>query len=146
LHWVIAPLSTNPDRVITGSAEYVLVGNTDPTDDLGNRGVLGSASLLADFTNSIVESDLQLGIAGEVWTASGSGAITSNLFNGLYSTVTVNGSSGASGSFGGVFSDSASGVPSAAGLSYQLTNSSRTVSGAAVFNTTSAGSAVNTSQ
>ena len=146
LHWVIAPLSTNPDRVITGSAEYVLVGNTDPTDDLGNRGVLGSASLLADFTNSIVESDLQLGIAGEVWTASGSGAITSNLFNGLYSTVTVNGSSGASGSFGGVFSDSASGVPGAAGLSYQLTNSSRTVSGAAVFNTTSAGSAVNTSQ
>ena len=67
LHWVIAPLSTNPDRVITGSAEYVLVGNTDPTDDLGNRGVLGSASLLADFTNSIVESDVQLGIAGEVW-------------------------------------------------------------------------------
>ena len=146
LHWVIAPLSTNPDRVITGSAEYVLVGNTDPTDDLGNRGVLGSASLFADFTNSIVESDVQLGIAGEVWTASGSGAITSNLFNGLYSTVTVNGSSGASGSFGGVFSDSASGVPGAAGLSYQLTNSSRTVSGAAVFNTTSAGSAVNTSQ
>ena len=146
LHWVIAPLSTNPDRVITGSAEYLLVGNTDPTDDLGNRGVLGSASLFADFTNSIVESDVQLGIAGEVWTASGSGAITSNLFNGLYSTVTVNGSSGASGSFGGVFSDSASGVPGAAGLSYQLTNSSRTVSGAAVFNTTSAGSAVNTSQ
>ena len=146
LHWVIAPLSTNPDRVITGSAEYVLVGNTDPTDDLGNRGVLGSASLLADFTNSIVESDVQLGIAGEVWAASGSGAITSNLFNGLYSTVTVNGSSGASGSFGGVFSDSASGVPGAAGLSYQLTNSSRTVSGAAVFNTTSAGSAVNASQ
>ncbi|MDC3358146.1 FecR domain-containing protein [Pseudomonadales bacterium] len=146
LHWVIAPLSTNPDRVITGSVEYVLVGNTDPTDDLGNRGVLGSASLLADFTNSIVESDVQLGIAGEVWAASGSGAITSNLFNGSYSTVTVNGSSGASGSFGGVFSDSASGVPGAAGLSYQLTNSSRTVSGAAVFNTTSAGSAVNTSQ
>ena len=146
LHWVIAPLSTNPDRVITGSAEYVLVGNTDPTDDLGNRGVLGSASLLADFTNSIVESDVQLGIAGEVWTASGSGAITSNLFNGLYSTVTVNGGSGASGSFGGIFSDSTAGVPSAAGLSYQLTNSSRTVSGVAVFNAASAGSTVDTSQ
>ena len=146
LHWVIAPLSTNPDRVITGSAEYVLVGNTDPTDDLGNRGVLGSASLLADFTNSIVESDVQLGIAGEVWTASGSGAITSNLFNGLYSTVTVNGGSGASGSFGGIFSDSTAGVPGSAGLSYQLTNSSRTVSGVAVFNAASAGSTVDTSQ
>ncbi|MDA7725159.1 FecR domain-containing protein [Pseudomonadales bacterium] len=146
LHWVIAPSSTNPDRVITGSAEYLLVGNTDPTDDLGNRGVLGSASLFADFTNSIVESDVQLGIAGEVWTASGSGAITSNLFNGLYSTVTVNGGSGASGSFGGIFSDSTAGVPSAAGLSYQLTNSSRTVSGVAVFNAASAGSTVDTSQ
>ena len=146
LHWVIAPLSTNPDRVITGSAEYLLVGNTDPTDDLGNRGVLGSASLFADFTNSIVESDVQLGIAGEVWTASGSGAITSNLFNGLYSTVTVNGGSGASGSFGGIFSDSTAGVPGAAGLSYQLTNSSRTVSGVAVLNAASAGSTVDTSQ
>ena len=146
LHWVIAPLSTNPDRVITGSAEYLLVGNTDPTDDLGNRGVLGSASLFADFTNSIVESDVQLGIAGEVWTASGSGAITSNLFNGLYSTVTVNGGSGASGSFGGIFSDSTAGAPGAAGLSYQLTNSSRTVSGVAVFNAASAGSTVDTSQ
>ena len=146
LHWIIAPLSTNPDRVITGSAEYLLVGNTDPTDDLGNRGVLGSASLFADFTNSIVESDVQLGIAGEVWTASGSGAITSNLFNGLYSTVTVNGGSGASGSFGGIFSDSTAGVPGAAGLSYQLTNSSRTVSGVAVFNAASAGSTVDTSQ
>jgi hypothetical protein len=146
LHWVIAPLSTNPDRVITGSAEYLLVGNTDPTDDLGNRGVLGSASLFADFTNSIVESDVQLGIAGEVWTASGSGAITSNLFNGLYSTVTVNGGSGASGSFGGIFSDSTAGVPGSAGLSYQLTNSSRTVSGVAVFNAASAGSTVDTSQ
>jgi len=146
LHWIIAPLSTNPDRVITGSAEYVLVGNTDPTDDLGNKGVLGSASLLADFTNSIVESDVQLGIAGEVWTASGSGAITSNLFNGLYSTVTLNGGSGASGSFGGIFSDSTAGVPGAAGLSYQLTNSSRTVSGVAVFNAASAGSTVDTSQ
>lgn len=146
LHWIIAPLSTNPDRVITGSAEYLLVGNTDPTDDLGNRGVLGSASLFADFTNSIVESDVQLGIAGEVWTASGSGAITSNLFNGLYSTVTVNGGSGASGSFGGIFSDSTAGVPGSAGLSYQLTNSSRTVSGVAVFNAASAGSTVDTSQ
>jgi hypothetical protein len=131
---VLAPMSSNPDRVITGSAEYSLVGNTDPTDDLGNRGVLGSASLFADFTNSVVDSNIQLGIADEVWTASGQGSITSNLFNGLYSTVTVNGSSGASGSFGGVFSDSTTGVPGAAGLSYQLNDSSRTVSGVAIFN------------
>jgi hypothetical protein len=134
LHWVLAPVSSNPDRVITGSAEYSLVGNTDPTDDLGNRGVLGSASLFADFTNSVVDSNIQLGIADEVWTASGQGSITSNLFNGLYSTVTVNGNSGASGSFGGVFSDSTTGVPGAAGLSYQLNDSSRTVSGVAIFN------------
>ena len=146
LHWVLAPMNTNPDRVITGSAEYALVGNTDPTDDFGNRGVLGSASLYADFTNSTVESDIQLGIAEQVWTASGTGTITSNLFNGLYSTVTVTGDTGATGSFGGVFSNSTSGVPGAAGLSYQLNNESRTVSGVVVFNATTIGSSTDTSQ
>ena len=140
LHWVLAPMSTNPDRVITGSADYTLVGNTDPTDNLGNRGFLGSASLSADFTNNEVHSDIQLGIADQVWTASGTGDITANLFNGMYSTVSVSGGdSTGSGSFGGVFSNSTTGVPGAAGLSYQLNDESRTVSGVAVFNATTIG-------
>ena len=43
---------------ITGSANYTLIGNTDPTDGNGNVGFLGSATLQADFTNQTVSSTL----------------------------------------------------------------------------------------
>jgi hypothetical protein len=140
LHWVVVSQDeVVPTQVITGSASYTLVGNTDPTDNLGNVGVLGSANFSADFTNSTVESSLQLGINEQNWTASGSGNITSNLFSGLYGTVSVNGAADGSGSFGGVFGGfSASGVPTGAGMTYQLSNGTATVSGAAVFNNSGA--------
>ena len=140
LHWVIVDANeTIPTQVVTGTANYILVGNTDPTDNLGNVGVLGTASFAADFTNSTVTSSLQLGINGQNWNASGgTGSITSTLFNGLYGTVSVDGvSAGNSGTFGGAFGGfGANGVPVGAGMTYQLTNGSTTVSGAAVFNTT----------
>jgi hypothetical protein len=139
LHWVIVDENENiPTQAITGSASYTLVGNTDPTDTAGNIGVLGSATFSADFTNSSVASSLQLGINSQNWTASGTGTITANLFNGLYSTVTVNGVGGGSGAFGGAFGGFNGGAPSGAGLTYQLTNGTATVSGAAVFSTSSA--------
>jgi hypothetical protein len=140
LHWVVVSQDeVVPTQVITGSASYTLVGNTDPTDNLGNVGVLGSANFSADFTNSTVESSLQLGINEQNWTASGSGNITSNLFSGLYGTVSVNGAADGSGSFGGVFGGfSATGVPTGAGMTYQLSNGTATVSGAAVFNNSGA--------
>ena len=137
LHWVIAPDSdVEPTQVITGSASYVLVGNTDPTDNLGNVGVLGSASFSADFTNATVDSSLQLGINSQVWTATGSGTIDSKLFSGLYSTVTTDGVSGGSGNFGGIFAgfSTEATTPSGAGLNYNITNGTSTVNGAAVFN------------
>jgi len=136
LHWVVVSQDeVVPTQVITGSASYTLVGNTDPTDNLGNVGVLGSANFSADFTNSTVESSLQLGINEQNWTASGTGDITANLFNGLYGTVSVNGAAGGNGSFGGAFGGfGASGVPTGAGMTYQLSNGTATVSGAAVFN------------
>ena len=55
LHWITVP-DEEPIQVITGSAEYVLVGNTDPTDNQGNVGVLGKATLDANFTTSVVNS------------------------------------------------------------------------------------------
>ena len=136
LHWVaISAEEVVPSQVITGSASYTLVGNTDPTDNLGNVGVLGSANFSADFTNSTVQSSLQLGISEQNWTASGSGSITSNLFNGLYNTVTVNGTAGGTGSFGGAFGGyGTTGLPTGAGMTYQLSNGTSTVSGAAIFN------------
>jgi len=137
LHWVLAPLEEGPSQLITGSAEYVLVGNTDPTDNLGNIGVLGSASLVADFTNLSVTNNLQLSINSQVWQASGTGSIANELFSGLYSSVTINGLSGGSGSFGGGFSGFSELTPLGAGLNYHLTNDNGTsVNGAAIFNRT----------
>lgn len=135
LHFVSAVEQDTPSQLITGSAEYVLVGNTDPTDNLGNIGVLGSASLLANFTDAVVQSDIQLGINGQVWQAIGTGDISSNLFSGLYNTVSVDAVSGGSGTFGGLFSGFPSdGTPLGAGMTYNLTNGNTTVNGAAVFN------------
>ncbi|MBL4681663.1 MAG: FecR domain-containing protein [Pseudomonadales bacterium] len=136
LHWITAPEGDAPVQVITGSTSYQLVGNTDPTDNLGNVGVLGSASFSADFTNNTVASSIALSINQSVWNASGTGAITSNLFSGLYNTVTINGDASGSGSFGGIFAGFENGSPVGAGLSYQLTNGSTTVNGSAVFNST----------
>ncbi len=138
LHWVIVDADEQiPTQVVTGSASYTLVGNTDPTDNLGNVGVLGTASFSADFTNASVQSSVQLGINNQNWSANGTGAITSNFFNGLYNSVSVNGVSGGTGSFGGAFGGfgAANGIPTGAGMTYQLRNGTTIVSGAAVFNT-----------
>ena len=132
LHWVVAPLN-EPTQVATGTANYLLTGNTDPTDDTGQVGILGSASLSADFTNSAVTSSIELSIGDEVWTATGAGSITQNLFAGQYTGVTVNGAADGAGAFNGMFSNYRSGIPLGAGLVYQLTNSARTVTGAVVM-------------
>ncbi len=135
LHWIIAPIEDLPIQEITGSASYVLVGNTDPTDNLGNVGILGSASFSANFTSSSVTSNIQLGINNQVWNATGTGEISAQLFSGLYSTVTVGGVSGGSGAFAGVFSgfDGAN-APQGAGMTYDLSNGSTIVNGVVVFN------------
>ena len=132
LHWLVGPVNA-PAQVITGTANYILAGNTDPTNNSGQVGILGTASLGADFTNSTVTSNVQIGIADKVWKATGNGAINANLFNGLYSTVTVGGVAGGSGTFGGVFTNVLNGAPQGAGLTYQLVNGSSNVSGVAIF-------------
>ncbi len=136
VHWVAATAETVPSQIISGSAEYILAGNTDPTDNLGNVGVLGTASLTADFTNARVASNVQLGIADQVWSATGTGAINARLFAGLYDTVTVNGSPGGNGTFAGAFTgfSPSGGAPLGAGMTYDLGNGSSSVNGAVVFN------------
>ncbi len=134
LHWILAPEESLPVRLISGSANYVLVGNTDPTDSAGNVGVLGSAALSADFTNQTVQSAVELGINGSVWKASGSGDITVNVFEGVYDAVTINGDATGSGDFNGIFNRFEDGLPNGAGVGYRLLNGDQAVSGAAVFN------------
>lgn len=134
LHWVVALTDeVLPTQAITGTAIYTLVGSTDPTDNAGNVGFLGRALLSADFTNSTVESRVQLAINNANWSAVGSGAIDVNLFSGLYNTVSVNGAATGTGGFSGNFVGFSGAVPDGAGLSYILQNGGTIVNGVAVF-------------
>lgn len=144
LHWVSGPESGIPVMPITGATSYTLIGNTSPTDNLGNVGVLGSATFGADFTNMIVDSTLVIDINAVNWTAAGTGNIgavanlPAHLFSGSY-LVTVGGSTSGSGVFSGFFSQpgpsSDPSYPGAAGLTYSLQDmaGTTTVSGAATF-------------
>lgn len=134
LHWVIGP-EVEGSAVLpqSGTASYSIVGNTDPTDNAGNIGVLGDANLTADFTNGVVNSDVTLSIGQDLWQANGSGTIEANstLFNGDYTNVQINNNTGGEGEFSGFFlNEDASG----AGLTYSLSDGdSNTVSGSAAF-------------
>ncbi len=121
-----------------GSTAYELIGNTDPSDASGNTGILGNATLNADFDNQIVNSTLALSINDQVWQASGNGSLGSglagdttpaHLFSGQYDSVNVVGHGSGQGHFSGFLTNQAQG----AGLSYQLQHGSETVHGAAAF-------------
>lgn len=146
LHWVASPEWATPAAMpITGVANYTLVGATSPTDNLGNVGVLGSASLRADFTNMQVDSTLLIDINGASWSATGNGNIgaaaqlPAHMFQGFYGNVAIDGIAGGNGIFSGFFSEpgptSDPAFPGGAGLTYSLQDMSGTtsISGAAVF-------------
>lgn len=143
LHWVVTPSFVGEAIVPTvGTAEYTLVGNTDPTDLNGNVGSLGSANFTADFSNASVSSELRLSMQGNLWVANGTGSIGGNApnhFNGVYGSVTNSASTGnGSGNFTGLFapvSDTTNPIPQGAGLTYSLQDDVglSNISGAAVF-------------
>jgi hypothetical protein len=144
IHWISGPDSGTPVMPLTGSTSYSLVGSTAPTDNLGNSGVLGSATFDADFTNMLVDSTLVIDINGLTWSAAGSGNIgaraqlPAHLFQGNYAVI-VAGSSSGTGIFSGFFSEpgpsSDPSYPGGAGLTYSLQDmgGTTTVSGAAAF-------------
>lgn len=145
MHWISGPDTAPPVMPITGSASYSLIGATAPTDNLGNTGVLGSASFFADFTNFVVDSTLVIDIGGMTWSAAGSGTFGRDptlppyLFAGIYGAVVVGGVAGGNGEFSGFFSapgpTSNPTLPGGAGLTYSLQDGqgTTTVSGAAAF-------------
>jgi len=144
LHWVVGP-SENAAPVLptTGTANYQLVGNTDPTNNMSQTGVLGNATLQADFGMSTVNTTVDLSIAGSAWNAAGSGTIGGVGYNGTFGTVSVSGQTGnGQGEFAGFFSgDTGGGPPSGSGMGYRMTdpNGSQTVNGTATFGNPSAG-------
>lgn len=138
LHMVQSTSSGDTIAVpITGSREFTLVGNTDPTNTSGATGFLGHASLSANFDTQSVSSSLSLSVNQQNWQAEGQGSLGSalgsgtpeHLFGGSYSSVQVNGVEGGQGQFSGFFTDQAG----AAGLSYALQNGGESVHGAAAF-------------
>ena len=143
VHWITGAEGGIPVMPVTGVANYTLVGNTAPTDNLGNVGTLGSATFQADFVNMLVNSTLVIDIAGSTWNASGQGNIggglPAHLFEGFYGNVSVDGIGGGSGTFSGLFGDPGPTAdpswPGGAGLTYSLQDSqgASVVSGAAAF-------------
>lgn len=155
VHWVYGlPLDGDPLADITGSALYSLVGNTEPTDNEGNIGVLGVADLFVNFTESMVNLNLGLTINGNNWQASGEGAfLPGGAFEGSGLNGSITSQSGPNGVInGGVFNGSFSpnivdvggnSLPAGAGFTYglagQVGGASSLVTGAAVVGNPSTG-------
>ena len=139
LHWIASPDQAQSIALpSTGSASYNWVGNTSPTDNLGNTGILGNATLDANFTNMTVDTSVSIGINNQVWNGSGSGlAISSDGgFSGDLSTVdinTANGSFSGSGMAAGFITDNANGAGLGFSLEADIGGTPTSVSGSAIF-------------
>ena len=126
LHWIAGtPFDLDPVLPVAGTATYIVVGGTSPTDTLGNVGTLGAAFLAADFTNSSVTTTLLLDVNQVNWFATGNAPLTanSNVFSTNFATVNLGGVVAGSGSYSGFFAQGASAAgqpPAGVGLSYTL--------------------------
>ena len=138
LHWVSSPDQSQAIALPSaGSASFVWSGNTNPTDNHGNTGTFGNATLDANFTNMTVDTSVAIGINNQVWTGEGIGMdITAN--GGFAGNMTnVNVDTGAAnisgtGNTAGFFTNNATG----AGMGFSLEadiNGGTTVNGAASF-------------
>ena len=145
LHWVTGSVGQpTPVLPTTGSASFTLVGNTNPTDNSGNVGTLGSASLSADFDRQTVDADVSLSMDSnnEIWSASATDIAIDNAdatFGGSFDDVTVTDTTDGSASQGdgnlsGFFTGDGNGDVSGAGFGYSLDDGQGTsVTGAAAF-------------
>ena len=146
MHWIVGDDSYRPALPSTGSASFVLYGSTAPTSNTGAEGVLGSASLTANFDNSTVDASLDLsmpdpsGAGDQQWEANASGLELNRAtagFDGAFDSVTVTtGTSTIQGEgwLSGFFTGDSSGQLNGAGLGYSLSDGvDTTVSGTAAF-------------
>ncbi len=146
LHWVAGGLGeARPVVPTTGSKSFSLVGNTNPTDNMGNVGVLGSAELSADFDAQTVDAEVGLSVNNQNWDASADDVALdgdSATFEGDFDSVTITdvsdpanpSSASGDGSLSGFFTGDENGDIDGAGMGYSLTdNAGTTVSGSAAF-------------
>jgi hypothetical protein len=142
LHWIAgATFDLDPVLPVSGTATYIVVGGTSPTDTLGNVGTLGAAFLAADFTNSTLTTTLALDVNQVNWFATGNAPLSanSNVFSTNFTTVNLGGVVAGSGSYSGFFAPGAGTAgqpPAGVGLSYTLIDPQGllgTVNGAIAF-------------
>jgi len=145
VHWILRDDSLPvPALPSTGIAQFDLVGGTKPTDNAGHSGVLGSASLLANFDTSTVDASLSLttpAAQGDLqWDAAATGIPLDTVnatFADTFDSVTVTTADGTQDGFGtlsGFFTGDAAGSLNGAGLGYSLSDGTGTsVSGTAGF-------------
>ena len=142
----------SPDQVqnialpTSGTATYNLVGNTSPTDNLGNVGILGTANLSADFTAQTVATDMAIGFdyqqnnirVQQVWNGAGASLpiASDGGFAGSLDSVNVNIGSAVipgTGTAAGLFTNNADGAGMGFSLEADINGVDTTVSGTAVF-------------
>jgi len=139
LHWVTSPDQSQSIALpSSGSSSYQWVGNTSPTDNLGNAGILGNASLDANFTNMTVDTSVDIGINNQLWNGSATGLpISSNGgFSGNFSTVDINTSNGnfnGSGNAAGFFTNNGLGAGMGFSMEADIVGTDTTVTGTAIF-------------
>ncbi len=137
LHWVSGPDRTDIALPLSGTINYQLIGNTSPTDNLGNTGILGAASLSADFGNMTTSTSVDIGINDQVWNASGTGVIQTN--GDFTGTMSVSGTDSASGAFtgsgnsAGFFTNNAQGAGMGYALEATIDSEATNVTGTAIF-------------
>ena len=144
-HWVYTTNQVTPVLPVTGTANFNLIGNTNPTDNMGNSGVLGTAGLSADFTNQTVDADVNLSINDQTWDATATDVALDGdaaTFAGDFDTVTITdeasqATTDGSGELSGFITGDEAGDISGAGLAYSLTDDAETtVEGTAAFEVT----------
>jgi hypothetical protein len=70
VHLAISGAMAGPVTLPTsGTANYTLIGNTNPTDNFGHTGTLGSASLGVDFTNQTAAAAVNATVNGHNFVA-----------------------------------------------------------------------------
>jgi hypothetical protein len=141
-HWIFAE-GPKPELPSSGTREFTLAGATTPTDNHGQTGVLGNASLSADFTAQTVDASVELSMpaTGTLWAAEALGLdinAPAATFGGEFDTVTITSQDGTgsvgAGSLSGFFSGDDQGALTGAGFGYSLSDGDdTTVSGTAAF-------------
>ena len=144
-HWIYTTNEITPTLPSTGTATFTLAGNTNPTDNFGESGVLGTANMSADFTSQTVDVDVNLAINNQTWDANADDVALNGeaaTFSGDFDQVTITTITDqdtrviteGDGELSGFLTGDENGDVAGAGVVYSLTdNVDTTVEGAIAF-------------